>query len=52
MTDPKKNPNKNRRSFFWQRRPQLPPELPKPTISGCAAARGATLVSPKSAEGR
>ena len=23
MTDPKKNPNKQRRSFFWQRRPAL-----------------------------
>ena len=21
MTDPKKNPNKRRRSFFWRRRP-------------------------------
>jgi hypothetical protein len=30
MTDPKKNPNKRRRSFFWRRRPQLPPEPPKP----------------------
>ena len=26
MTDPKKNPNKRRRSFFWRRRPQLLPE--------------------------
>ena len=30
MTDPKKNPNKRRRSFFWRRRPQLPLEPPKP----------------------
>jgi hypothetical protein len=30
MTDPKNNPNKRRRSFFWRRRPQLPPEPPKP----------------------
>lgn len=30
MTDPKKNPNKRRRSFFWRRRPQLLPEPPKP----------------------
>ena len=29
MTDPKKNPNKRRRSFFWRRRPQLPLEPPK-----------------------
>ena len=30
MTDPKKNPNKRRRSFFWQRKPCLPPDSPKP----------------------
>lgn len=30
MTDPKKTPNKRRRSFFWRRRPQLPLEPPKP----------------------
>ena len=30
MTDPKKNPNKQRRSFFWQRKPFLPPESAKP----------------------
>lgn len=30
MTDPKKNPNKRRRSFFWRRKPQLPLEPPKP----------------------
>jgi hypothetical protein len=30
MTDPKQNPNKRRRSFFWRRRPQLPLEPPKP----------------------
>ena len=30
MTDPKRNPNKRRRSFFWRRRPQLSPEPPKP----------------------
>ena len=31
MTDPKKNPNKRRRSFVWRRRrPQLLPEPPKP----------------------
>jgi hypothetical protein len=30
MTDPKKNPNKRRRSFFWRRRLQLPLEPPKP----------------------
>jgi hypothetical protein len=30
MTDPKKNPNKRRRSFFWRRMPQLPLEPPKP----------------------
>jgi hypothetical protein len=27
MTDPNKNPNKQRRSFFWQRKPCLPPDL-------------------------
>ena len=27
MTDPKKNPNKQRRSFFWQRKPVLAREL-------------------------
>ena len=30
MTDPKRNPNKRRSSFFWRRGPQLPPEPPKP----------------------
>ncbi len=30
MTDPKQNPNKRRRSFFWRRRPQIPLEPPKP----------------------
>ena len=30
MTDPKKNPNKQRRSFFWQRKPVLPQKLAKP----------------------
>jgi hypothetical protein len=30
MTDPKKNPNKQRRSFFWRRKPLLLPEPSKP----------------------
>jgi hypothetical protein len=30
MTDPKKYPNKQRRSFFWQRRPTLARELARP----------------------
>ena len=30
MTDPKKNPNKQRRSFFWQRKPVLARESAKP----------------------
>ena len=29
MTDPKNNPNKQRRSFFWQRKPILMPESAK-----------------------
>jgi hypothetical protein len=29
MTDPKNNPNKRRRSFFWQRKPILMPESAK-----------------------
>jgi hypothetical protein len=41
MTDPKKNPSKRRRSFFWRRRPQLPLEPPKPASSedGSSAVR-------------
>jgi len=41
MTDPKKNPNKRRRSFFWRRRPQLPLEPPKPVTleDGSSAVR-------------
>jgi hypothetical protein len=30
MTDPKKNPNKQRRSFFWRRKPVLAREFAKP----------------------
>ena len=30
MTDPKKNPNKQRRSFFWRRKLLLLPEPSKP----------------------
>ena len=30
MTDPKKNPNKRRKLFFWRRKALLVPELPKP----------------------
>ena len=41
MTDPKKNPNKRRRSFFWRRKPQLLPEPPKPAPleNGSSAVR-------------
>jgi hypothetical protein len=39
MTDPKKNPKKIRRSFFWQRKPCLPPDLTKPTIPAEAPQR-------------
>ena len=39
MTDPKKNPNKQRRSFFWQRKPCLPPDSAKPTIAAEAPQR-------------
>jgi hypothetical protein len=31
MTDPKKNPNKRRKLFFWRRKALLFPELPKPS---------------------
>ena len=34
MTDPKKNPNKRRKSFFWQRKPLLVPELREARVSG------------------
>ncbi|HEY3707349.1 MAG TPA: hypothetical protein VGL22_19975 [Terracidiphilus sp.] len=33
MTDPKNNPNKQRRSFFWQRKPALAQELARPVHS-------------------
>ncbi len=39
MTDPKKNPKKIRRSFFWQRKPCLLPDLTKPTIAAEAPQR-------------
>lgn len=39
MTDPKKNPKKIRRSFFWQRKTCLPPDLTKPTIAAEAPQR-------------
>ena len=51
MTDPKKNPNKRRRSFFWRRRPQLPLEPPKPAPLEDGVERGSTLVPAHSAEG-
>ena len=38
MTDPKRNPNKQRRSFFWRRKPLLLPESAKST-SGLEAAQ-------------
>jgi hypothetical protein len=39
MTDSKKNPNKQRRSFFWQRKPCLPPDLTEPSITAEARQR-------------
>ena len=39
MTDPKKNPNKQRRSFFWQRKPQASPDLAKAAIAVEATQR-------------
>lgn len=39
MTDPKKNPKKIRRSFFWPRRPGLPPDLSKPATADETAQR-------------
>jgi hypothetical protein len=33
MTDPKNHPNKQRRSFFWQRKPALAQELARPVHS-------------------
>jgi len=42
MTDPKKNPNRRRRSLFWRRRPQLLPEPPKPA----PLEDGASVVRP------
>jgi hypothetical protein len=33
MTDPKNNPNKQRRSFFWQRKPALARELARPVTA-------------------
>jgi hypothetical protein len=33
MTDPKNSPNKQRRSFFWLRKPALAPELARPLNS-------------------
>jgi hypothetical protein len=30
MTDPKKNPNKQRKSFFWRRKPLQPARAGKP----------------------
>lgn len=41
MTDPKKNPNKRRRSFFWRRSTQLPLEPPKsaPLENGLSAVQ-------------
>jgi len=36
MTDPKKNPNKQRRSFFWRRKPRQLQELANHPDSGDA----------------
>jgi hypothetical protein len=38
MTDPKQNPNKQRRSFFWRRKP-LQMREPEKTPSGLEAGR-------------
>jgi len=41
MTDPKKNPNKRRKLFFWRRKALLAPELPKPMYGTEEAQREA-----------
>jgi hypothetical protein len=41
MTDPKKNPNKRRKLFFWRRKALLVPELPKPMCGTEEAQREA-----------
>jgi hypothetical protein len=41
MTDPKKNPNKLRKLFFWRRKALLVPELPKPMYGTEEAQREA-----------
>ena len=41
MTDPKKNPNKRRKLFFWRRKALLVPELPKPMYGTEEAQREA-----------
>ncbi len=41
MTDPKKNPNKRRKLFFWRRKALLLPELPKPIYGTEEAQREA-----------
>ena len=41
MTDPKKNPNKRRKLFFWRRKAHLVSELPKPMYGTEEAQREA-----------
>ena len=41
MTDPKKNPNKRRKLFFWRRKALIVPELPKPMYGTEEAQREA-----------
>ena len=41
MTNPKKNPNKRRKLFFWRRKALLVPELPKPMYGTEEAQREA-----------
>jgi hypothetical protein len=41
MTDPKKNPNKRRKLFFWRRKTLLVPELPKPMYGAGESQREA-----------
>ena len=50
MTDPKKNPSKQRRSFFWRRNPipvsnkERPTSQPEPTLRNCQKWYSPTLL--------
>ncbi|HZP04666.1 MAG TPA: hypothetical protein VFB43_07185 [Terracidiphilus sp.] len=67
MTDPKKNPNKQRRSFFWRRNPISVPNRERPTsqpepmlrhaqrptlLKGAVVALGIVAILPKNANGQ